>query len=234
MSEILMQYVNKEIKDPLILARLRDDADFMLEVFKFRKVASEFDRVSDRLKEDEDFIQRTKDIFSDNSLEFFSLSISLRNYRKEKEKREAQQVFNTQRKVEQSVVSKKMRMSVPAKVDKPVSINVHVSVPVKGSIPVTINFDRQVPLRVESAKKASNMADTNSDRWDSFSSLVDQLPISKEERDLVIAMYQDATEEKKLVAWAMAYDFVNYNGKKHPIRLLKSPSNNVYRFTERF
>ncbi len=229
-----MQYVNREIKDPLILTKLRDDADFMLEVFKLRKVASEFDRVSDRLKEDKEFIQKTKEIFWDNSLEFFSLSISLRNYKKEKEQRDAQQIADTQRRIEGK---KKKRGENSAKAEKNVSINVQVSVPGRDVMPTFINFETKVPLRVEEIRKPSMLVDKTNNKENeenSFDALIEQVPISQEERDLVIAMYQDASDEKKLVAWKMVYDFVTYNGKKHPIRLLKSPSNNVYRFTERF
>ena len=67
------------------MANLRDNEEFMLEVFRKNKKAIEFDNVSDRLKEDAIFVQRAKDIFSSDSTEFFSLCISLRNFRKKKE-----------------------------------------------------------------------------------------------------------------------------------------------------
>lgn len=245
-----MKYVNKEINDPLALAKLRDDAEFMLGVFRFRKLASDFDRVSDRLKDDDNFIQRTKDIFSDNSLEFFSLAISLRNYRKEKEKREAQQNIDKQNKTGKNNVKKKdkgsttnrVTRSSSAKIEQTSSIMFQDEKSVKDGISPSTKIEKKVPLRVESARKVSNVTkcekDSNNDLdhkvVESFASLVGKLPISQEERDLVIAMYQDATEENKLVAWMMVYDFVNYNGKKHPVRLLKSPKNNVCRFIKGF
>ena len=75
MKKLVSQYINREIKDEESLAKLRDDSEFMLEVFETKMKAVEFDNVSDRLKDDEKFIQRCKDIFSHDSDEFFSLCI---------------------------------------------------------------------------------------------------------------------------------------------------------------
>ncbi|MCX4364460.1 MAG: hypothetical protein OSJ70_01615 [Bacilli bacterium] len=57
MKKLVSQYINREIKDEESLAKLRDDSEFMLEVFETKMKAVEFDNVSDRLKDDEKFIK---------------------------------------------------------------------------------------------------------------------------------------------------------------------------------
>ncbi len=56
-EKLVSQYINREIKDEESLAKLRDDSEFMLEVFETKMKAVEFDNVSDRLKDDEKFIK---------------------------------------------------------------------------------------------------------------------------------------------------------------------------------
>lgn len=201
MRKFFIDYINGTIQDDVILSELRDNADFMLDVFRFRTKTTEFDKVTDRLKEDESFIQRTKDIFSSDETEFFNLCMALRKYRKEKE-------------AEISFSSKVAEKEIPVVVENKIKPEVEES----------------SSFKVESVKKTHSEVFymEAADNFDSFCSLVEQLPIAKDERDLVLAMYQDASDERKIVAWSMVYDFLNYKDKPKSVRLLRSSKKYYY------
>lgn len=222
MSEILMKYVNREINDALQLAKLRDDADFMLEVFRFKMVAQEFDNVSERLKDDVDFIQRTKDVFSANSAEFFNLIISLRKRRKEKEQQANQQV---EHQIDQQV-SNQVKEEKSSLIHKD-NDNKMKLIKTTSSKETTIKTQPKKSVLVKKEKCKNLEKDVDED-IKSFAFLIGQLPISEDKRELLIAKYSDSSEEKRMVALMMVYDFVNYYGKAQPVKLLKTQKNYFY------
>lgn len=81
MKELAKKYLNGEITSKEQLDDLHNNPKFMLEVFRIKKDASEFDKCSDNLKNNLEFINKTKNIFRRNQEEFYRLVTSLRRIR---------------------------------------------------------------------------------------------------------------------------------------------------------
>lgn len=207
MRKLVYKYISNEIKKEDVLVKLRDDAEFMLEVFRMQMKAIEFDNVSDRLKDDEGFVQRTKDIFSSNREEFFSLAISLRNHRKKREADKEDVNKPNEQKVE------------PVKVQT--SKSIFKEKPIKSETAIHIVKKERVKEEEVKEKKSEE---------DAFSVLVKRLPISEKDQKNLIFKYSGVSEEKKLLATFMVMDFLDQLEKDRPksVRVLRSNNNKFY------
>lgn len=206
MRKLVYKYISNEIKKEDVLAKLRDDAEFMLEVFRMQMKAIEFDNVSDRLKDDEDFVQKTKDIFSSDRDEYFSLAISLRNHRKKKEA-DKEDVNKPNEKKE------KPKDQASKSIFKASTIKVETARPI-------VKKERVRDKEVKEEKCEE----------DAFSVLVKRLPISEKDQKNLIFKYSGVSEEKKLLATFMVMDFLDQLEKDRPksVRLLRSNNNKFY------
>lgn len=206
MRKLVYKYISNEIKKEDVLAKLRDDAEFMLEVFRMQMKAIEFDNVSDRLKDDEDFVQKTKDIFSSDRDEYFSLAISLRNHRKKKEA-DKEDVNKPNEKKE------KPKDQASKSIFKASTIKVETARPI-----VKKERVREKEVKEEKCEE------------DAFSVLVKRLPISEKDQKNLIFKYSGVSEEKKLLATFMVMDFLDQLEKDRPksVRLLRSNNNKFY------
>lgn len=207
MRKLVYKYISNEIKKEDVLVKLRDDAEFMLEVFRMQMKAIEFANVSDRLKDDEGFVQRTKDIFSSNREEFFSLAISLRNHRKKREADKEDVNKPNEQKVE------------PVKVQT--SKSIFKEKPIKSETAIHIVKKERVKEEEVKEKKSEE---------DAFSVLVKRLPISEKDQKNLIFKYSGVSEEKKLLATFMVMDFLDQLEKDRPksVRVLRSNNNKFY------
>lgn len=206
MRKLVYKYISNEIKKEDVLVKLRDDAEFMLEVFRMQMKAIEFDNVSDRLKDDEDFVQKTKDIFSSDRDEYFSLAISLRNHRKKKEAdKEDVNKPNEKKEKPKDQASKSIFKESPIKVETARPI---------------VKKERVRDKEVKEEKCEE----------DAFSVLVKRLPISEKDQKNLIFKYSGVSEEKKLLATFMVMDFLDQLEKDRPksVRLLRSNNNKFY------
>lgn len=212
MEEIVRKYLDEEIKEPSKLLELRDNAEFMLEVFRTKRKAIEFNNLSERLKEDARFIQKIKNILSTNGYELYHLRILLNDYKKVKQ----QKVSNLVKKEEKvlSIVKdnddKEKTMKVNS-VKKTSSKEPPITEPPKSTVP--INEEKCISTNLETSVEGE---------IESFVSLVNQLHISEEERELLISKFHDASEEVRTIVLMMVYDFVNYQSKEESVKLLKS------------
>ena len=209
MGELLRKYINNEIEEQSKILELRDNAEFMLDVFRIRKNAIEFDYLSERLKEDDDFIQQIKDILSINRYELLKFKWSLEDYKKGKVERQNQQVCRSIKvgKIPVTFIDhddKEKNMKVKTVTAKTVS---------KKETLIEISSQIEVPTK-EDKCKLPNCEEVDDKEIENFILLVDQLPISIVERNGLILKYRDASEEAKMIALMMLYDFVNDQGKE--------------------
>ncbi len=233
MKELVRKYIDGKISDNAQLLILRDNPDFMIEVFRSHKIASDFDKASDRLKGDPGFIQKTKDVFASDRLEFFSLCILLRNWRKQKEKERLEEQAILKEQEEQAEISEDIVEEVKEEQKEKLEEKLEEEQKEKPAEkpkgkpkkkPKEISKERCVSKAKEECAEEL-VEETNISNFDDdvllFENLVNELPIDDYSRLDIIDRYKEASEESRIVALAMVNDYVKYHNQEKPVGLMK-------------
>lgn len=251
MKPLVRKYINREIKNSFELLRLRDNAGFMLEVFRNQVKASEFNNLSSRLKDDEDFLQRVKDVLACNHDEYYNLCILIRTWNKTHEVSNISNTSskeNSNKKVEinpkfkdstspkeipyarakvkpigNTSYIKNTSVNTPPKVKEDVTPKVEVKPSPNKVVTPKVTPKKEVVTKEEIKKENDNISN--------LEYLVNKLPIDEYDRLQLIDKLNNSSEEKQMVALLMIYDFLNQYNEGEPskkTRLMKSPYNKQF------